>query len=137
MELKRKRRVLIGSIGLDGHEIGALIVSRALKEAGMEVVYLGLNLTPEQVVETAVQEDVDLIGISSMSGIHINALSDLLNLLKERGADRIPVITGGIIPPEDIPVLEKIGVKGVFPAGTPTAEIVQFIEEKLPDGKTL
>jgi len=137
LELKRKRRVLIGSIGLDGHEIGALIVSRALKEAGMEVVYLGLNLTPEQVVETAVQEDVDLIGISSMSGIHINALSDLLNLLKERGADRIPVITGGIIPPEDIPVLEKIGVKGVFPAGTPTAEIVQFIEEKLPDGKTL
>jgi len=137
LELKRKRRVLIGSIGLDGHEIGALIVSRALKEAGMEVVYLGLNLTPEQVVETAVQEDVDLIGISSMSGIHINALSDLLNLLKERGADRIPVITGGIIPPEDIPVLEKMGVKGVFPAGTPTAEIVRFIEEELPDGKTL
>lgn len=131
----RKRRVLIGSIGLDGHELGALIVLRTLQNAGMEVIYLGLNLTPEQVVETAIQEDVDLIGISSMSGIHINALSDLLNSLKEKEADRIPIITGGIIPPEDIPALKKIGVKGIFPAGTPTAEIVRFIEEELTGSK--
>jgi len=125
----RKPRVLIGSIGLDGHELGALIVSRALQDAGMEVVYLGLNLTPEQVVESAIQEDVDIIGISSMSGIHLEALSDLLQLIKKRGVENIMVIAGGIIPPEDIPVLEKLGVKKIFPAGASTAEIVEFIYE--------
>ncbi|MBW1683293.1 MAG: cobalamin B12-binding domain-containing protein [Deltaproteobacteria bacterium] len=129
MKTDRKPRVLIGSIGLDGHELGALIVSRALQDAGMEVVYLGLNLTPEQVVESAIQEDVDIIGISSMSGIHLEALSDLLQLIKKRGVENIMVIAGGIIPPEDIPVLEKLGVKKIFPAGASTAEIVEFIYE--------
>ncbi|MBW1681484.1 MAG: methylmalonyl-CoA mutase [Deltaproteobacteria bacterium] len=125
--MSRKPRILIGSIGLDGHELGALIVSRALQDAGMEVVYLGLNLTPDQVVESAIQEDVDIIGISSMSGIHLEALSDLLELIKKKGAENISVIVGGIIPQEDIPVLEKLGVKKVFPAGASTSEIIQFI----------
>ena len=127
MKIDRKTRILIGSIGLDGHELGALIVSRALQDAGMEVVYLGLNLTPDQVVESAIEEDVDIIGISSMSGIHLEALADLLALLKESEAESISVIAGGIIPQEDIPGLEKLGVKGVFPSGTSTSEIVQFI----------
>ena len=131
VETGKRLRVLIGSIGLDGHELGALIVSRALQNAGIEVVYLGLNLTPEEVVEAAIQEDVDIIGISSMSGIHIEALSDLIRLLKEKGVDNIPVITGGIIPLEDIPILKKIGVKGVFPAGTPTEKIINFIRNEL------
>ncbi|MCK4821129.1 cobalamin B12-binding domain-containing protein [bacterium] len=133
MEPGRKHRILIGSIGLDGHELGALIVSRALQDAGMEVVYLGLNLTPEQVVEAAIQESVDIIGISSMSGIHVEALSDLLEVLEERRAKNISVIAGGIIPQEDFLVLEKLGVKKVFPSGTATSEIVSFIKKELPE----
>ncbi|OEU44844.1 MAG: methylmalonyl-CoA mutase [Desulfobacterales bacterium S7086C20] len=131
METKRKPRILIGSIGLDGHELGALIVSRALQDAGMEVVYLGLNLTPDQVVETAIQEDVDIIGISSMSGIHLEALSDLLEDLKKSGAENISVIAGGIIPQEDLKGLEDLGVKGVFPSGSTTSEIINFINKNL------
>ncbi len=133
MEPGRKHRILIGSIGLDGHELGALIVSRALQDAGMEVVYLGLNQTPEQVVEAAIQESVDIIGISSMSGIHVEALSDLLEVLEERRAKNISVIAGGIIPQEDFLVLEKLGVKKVFPSGTATSEIVSFIKKELPE----
>ena len=131
MESERKPRILIGSIGLDGHELGAMIVSRALREAGMEVVYLGLNLTPDQVVDGAIQEDVDVIGISSMSGIHIEALSDLIDLQKARGVENIPVITGGIIPSGDIPLLIERGVCGVFPSGATTSEIITFIKEEL------
>jgi methylmalonyl-CoA mutase C-terminal domain/subunit len=133
LEPGRKHRILIGSIGLDGHELGALIVSRALQDAGMEVVYLGLNLTPEQVVEAAIQESIDIIGISSMSGIHVEALSDLLEVLEERRAKNISVIAGGIIPQEDFLVLEKLGVKKVFPSGTATSEIVSFIKKELPE----
>jgi methylmalonyl-CoA mutase C-terminal domain/subunit len=133
LEPGRKHRILIGSIGLDGHELGALIVSRALQDAGMEVVYLGLNQTPEQVVEAAIQESVDIIGISSMSGIHVEALSDLLEVLEERRAKNISVIAGGIIPQEDFLVLEKLGVKKVFPSGTATSEIVSFIKKELPE----
>jgi methylmalonyl-CoA mutase C-terminal domain/subunit len=132
MEAKISHRVLIANIGLDGHELGALLVSRALRDAGMEVVYLGLNQTPEQVVEAAIQEDVDIIGISSMSGIHLAALSDLLGYLKGRGAHGIVVIAGGIIPGEDIPVLENMGVRKIFPEGIHTAEIIEFIEKEIP-----
>jgi len=132
MEVKRSRRVLIASIGLDGHELGALIVSRALRDAGIEVIYLGLNQTPEQVVEAAIQEDVDIIGISSMSGIHLAALSDLLEYLKSRGAQRITVIIGGIIPLEDIATLEALGVRKVFPEGTHTNKIIDFIKREIP-----
>ncbi|MCK4784763.1 MAG: cobalamin-dependent protein [Desulfobacteraceae bacterium] len=132
MEAKRSRRVLIASIGLDGHELGALIVSSALRNAGMEVVYLGLNQTPEQVVEAAIQEDVDIIGISSMSGIHLAALSDLLEYLKKRGTQGIIVIAGGIIPLDDIATLEKLGVSKVFPEGTHTSQIIEFIKKEIP-----
>lgn len=131
MESRRKHRLLIGSIGLDGHELGALIVSKAIEKAGMEVVYLGLNLTPEEVVESAIQEDVDIIGISSMSGIHIEALSDLMRLLRKRVGTRIPVITGGIIPPEDVEVLKEVGVLEIFPSGSSTSEIIRFVNKEL------
>jgi methylmalonyl-CoA mutase C-terminal domain/subunit len=131
VESGRKHRLLIGSIGLDGHELGALIVSKAIQDAGMEIVYLGLNLTPEEVVEAAIQEDVDMIGISSMSGIHIEALSDLMRLIRERVGNRIPVIAGGIIPPEDVQVLREMGVSGVFPSGSSTSEIIRFIKNEL------
>jgi methylmalonyl-CoA mutase C-terminal domain/subunit len=131
VESGRKHRLLIGSIGLDGHELGALIVSKAIQDAGMEIVYLGLNLTPEEVVEAAIQEDVDMIGISSMSGIHIEALSDLMRLIRERVGNRIPVIAGGIIPPEDVQVLKEMGVSGVFPSGSSTSEIIRFIKNEL------
>lgn len=132
MEIKRSHRVLIGSIGLDGHELGALIVSNALRDAGMEVVYLGLNQTPEQIVEAAIQEDVDIIGISSMSGIHLAALSDLFKYLKDRGVQGITVIAGGIIPLQDIVPLEKLGVRKVFPEGTHTTKIIEFIKKEIP-----
>ena len=132
MEEKKTHRVLVASIGLDGHELGAIIVSRALRDAGMEVVYLGLNQTPEQVVEAAIQEDVDIIGISSMSGIHLAALSDLLEDLKNRGAQGITVIAGGVIPLEDIETLEKSGVRKVFPEGTHSYEIIDFIKKEIP-----
>jgi len=132
MKTKRSHRVLIASIGLDGHELGVLIVSRALRDARMEVIYLGLNQTPEQVVEAAIQEDVDIIGISSMSGIHLAALPDLLECLKKRGAQGITVIVGGIIPLEDIETLEKLGVKKVFPEGSHTYKIVDFIKKEIP-----
>ncbi|OPX33526.1 MAG: methylmalonyl-CoA mutase [Desulfobacteraceae bacterium 4484_190.1] len=132
MEAKRSHRVLIASIGLDGHELGALIVSRALRDAGMEVVYLGLNQTPEQVVEAGIQEDVDIIGISSMSGIHLAALSDLLEYLKSRGVQGITIIAGGIIPLKDIATLERLGVRKVFPEGTHTNKIIEFIKKEIP-----
>ncbi|MBW1781505.1 MAG: cobalamin-dependent protein [Deltaproteobacteria bacterium] len=131
MESRRKHRLLIGSIGLDGHELGALIVSKAIQKAGMEVVYLGLNLTPEEVVESAIQEDVDMIGISSMSGIHIEALSDLMRLLRKRVGIRIPVIAGGIIPPADAEVLKEVGVLEIFPSGSSTSDIIRFVNNEL------
>jgi len=131
VESTRKHRFLIGSIGLDGHALGALIVSKAVQDAGMEVVYLGLNLTPQEVVEAAIQEDVDMIGISSMSGIHIEALSDLMRLIGERVGNRLPVIAGGIIPPDDAQVLMEMGVSGVFPSGSSTSDIIRFIKNEL------
>jgi methylmalonyl-CoA mutase C-terminal domain/subunit len=118
-------------MGLDGHEIGALLVSQALRDAGMEVIYLGLNRTPEEVVEAAIQEDVDVIGISSMSGVHDVALPELMELLRDRGAEGIIVIAGGVIPPEDIRMLEEAGVRRVFPAGTRTSQIVEFLQSEV------
>ena len=128
----RKRRVLMASIGLDGHEMGAVVVSHALRNAGMEVIYLGLNRTVEEVVEAAIQEDVDIIGISSMSGIHDYALPELMALLKDRRAEKISVIAGGIIPLDDIRMLEDVGVRKVFPVGTHTSRIVRFINDEIP-----
>lgn len=125
---KRKIRVLIAKPGLNGHDRGAKVVARALMDAGMEVIYTGLRQTPEQIVETAVQEDVDVVGLSILSGAHPILVPEVTKLLKERGLDDVLVLVGGIIPEEDIPDLKKAGVAEVFGPGTPTHEIVEYIK---------
>jgi methylmalonyl-CoA mutase C-terminal domain/subunit len=125
---KKKVRVLIGKLGLDGHDRGAKIISRALRDAGMEVVYTGLKKTPKDIARIAIEEDVNLIGISILSGAHETLLPELCQLLKENEADDIKVIAGGIIPKDDVPPLKQLGVEAVFGPGTKTEEIVQFIK---------
>lgn len=121
-------RVLIGKVGLDGHDRGVKLVARALREAGMEVIYTGLHQTPEQVVSAAVQEDVDAIGLSILSGAHNTLFIRVLELLKEQGAEDIAVFGGGIIPDEDVPRLKAAGVRALFRPGTPMREIVEFVK---------
>ncbi|MGB9721412.1 MAG: cobalamin B12-binding domain-containing protein [bacterium] len=125
-----KIRVLVGKPGLDGHDRGAKVVAAALRDAGMEVIYTGLHQTCEAIVEAAIQEDVDVIGLSILSGAHMTIFPKILNLLKEKKAS-IPVIGGGIIPQDDIKKLEKIGVKKLFGPGTPTGEIVEWIKNNV------
>jgi methylmalonyl-CoA mutase C-terminal domain/subunit len=120
-------RVIVAKPGLDGHDRGAKVVARALRDAGLEVVYTGLHQTPEQIVETAIQEDADAIGLSVLSGAHLTLFRRVVDLLKERGADDIVVFGGGIIPDDDIPELEAMGVRRVFTPGTPTTEIVGWV----------
>ena len=117
--------------GLDGHDRGAKVVARALRDAGFEVIYTGLHQTPEQIVATAVQEDADAIGLSVLSGAHNYLFTRVLELLKEKGADDIAVFGGGIIPPEDIAGLKAIGVKELFTPGTSTQDIVRFVREHI------
>lgn len=124
-----KKRVLIAKLGLDGHDRGAKVVARALKEAGMEVIYTGLRNTAEEVVRTALQEDVDLIGISILSGAHKTLLKKLFKLLEDEGIKETPVIVGGIIPKDDYSYLKSLGVSKIFATGTPLAEILNFVEE--------
>lgn len=121
-------RVLIGKVGLDGHDRGVKLVARALRDAGMEVIYTGLHQTPEQVVSAAVQEDVDAIGLSVLSGAHNTLFIRVLELLKEQGAEDIAVFGGGIIPDEDVPRLKAAGVRALFRPGTPMREIVEFVK---------
>ncbi len=121
-------RVLIGKVGLDGHDRGVKLVARALRDAGMEVIYTGLHQTPEQVVSAAIQEDVDAIGLSVLSGAHNTLFIRVLELLKEQGAEDIAVFGGGIIPDEDVPRLKAAGVRGLFRPGTPMHEIVEFVK---------
>ncbi len=128
---ERKIRVLIAKPGLDGHDRGAKIVARALRDAGFEVIYTGLHQTPEQVVAAAIQEDVDAIGLSVLSGAHNFLFKQVLALLKEKGADDIAVFGGGIIPPEDIAALKAMGVKELFTPGTSTQDIVRFVRENI------
>lgn len=123
------RRVLIGKVGLDGHDRGVKLIARALRDAGMEVIYTGLHQTPEQVVSTAIQEDVDAIGLSVLSGAHMTLFRRVLELLKEQGADDIAVFGGGIIPNEDVLALKEAGVKALFGPGTPLEDIVRFVKE--------
>ncbi len=126
--MDRKIRVLIAKPGLDGHDRGAKIVASALRDAGMEVIYTGLRQTPEMIVGAAVQEDVDVIGISILSGAHMTIFSRVMDLLREQGADlEVVVCGGGIIPTEDRKKLEDIGVRGLFGPGTTTGEIIEFI----------
>ncbi len=127
--MKRPIKVLIAKPGLDGHDRGAKVIARALRDAGHEVIYTGLHQTPEQIVETAIQEDADLIGLSVLSGAHMTLFRRLLELLKERDAEDIRVFGGGIIPDEDIPVLEELGVAKVFTPGATTAEITSWVAD--------
>jgi methylmalonyl-CoA mutase C-terminal domain/subunit len=128
---ERKVRVLVAKPGLDGHDRGAKIVARALRDAGFEVIYTGLHQTPEQVVATAVQEDVDAIGLSVLSGAHNYLFARVLDLLREKGADDIAVFGGGIIPQDDIAHLKALGVKALFTPGTSTQEIIRFVRENI------
>ena len=132
---REKIRVLVAKPGLDGHDRGAKVVARALRDAGMEVIYTGIRQTPEMIVETALQEDVDVIGLSSLSGAHLELFSAIMAGLKDKDMDNVVVVAGGIIPEEDIPELEKIGVKAVFGPGTTTQEITESIRRLVSSGR--
>ena len=131
MNTTRKIRVLAAKPGLDGHDRGVKVIARALMDAGMEVIYTGLRQTPQQIVEAAIQEDVDVIAMSVLSGAHDYLFPKVMNLLKEKGIDDILVIGGGIIPDEDVPDLKTSGISEVFGPGTHTEEIVTYIRENL------
>ena len=126
----RKIRVVVAKPGLDGHDRGAKIIARALRDAGMEVIYTGLHQTPEQIAETVIQEDADAVGLSILSGAHMTLVPRVVELLAEQGVDDVLVTVGGTIPAEDIPELEKLGVAAVFTPGAGTDEIVEFIRER-------
>ena len=123
----RKLRIVIAKPGLDGHDRGAKVIARALRDAGMEVIYTGLRQTPQQIVSAALQEDADVIGLSILSGAHNHIVPQLMALLKEKGLDDVLVVIGGIIPDMDAPKLKAIGVKGIFLPGTPMQDIIEFI----------
>jgi methylmalonyl-CoA mutase C-terminal domain/subunit len=123
-----KPKVIIAKLGLDGHDRGAKVIARALAEAGFEVVYTGIRQTPSQVIETAIQEDAKLIGISILSGSHMELIGELMRIMRERGVS-IPVLVGGIIPPEDRDALLKMGVAGVYGPGTPLREIIDIVKK--------
>lgn len=124
-------RVLVAKPGLDGHDRGAKMIARALRDAGMEVIYTGLRQTPEQIVAAAIQEDVDIIGMSILSGAHNHLFPKVIGLLKEQDAEDIMVIAGGVIPEDDIPALKEAGVAAIFTPGALTTEIVQFIRDNI------
>ncbi|WP_344322302.1 cobalamin B12-binding domain-containing protein [Kitasatospora putterlickiae] len=124
-------RVVVAKPGLDGHDRGAKVIARALRDAGMEVIYTGLHQTPEQVVDTAIQEDADGIGLSILSGAHMTLCARVLELLKERDAEDIKVFCGGIIPDADIVELKAMGVADIFTPGTPTSDVVAWVEANL------
>lgn len=127
--MARKIRVLIAKPGLDGHDRGAKVVANALRDAGMEVIYTGLHQTPEMIAESAVQEDVDVVGMSILSGAHMTMFPRVMDLLKQKGAAYIKIVAGGIVPEEDVGKLEALGVAKVFGPGTDTRSIVEFIEK--------
>lgn len=127
--MENKIRVLVAKAGLDGHDRGAKVVAAALRDAGMEVIYTGLRQTPEMIVEAAIQEDVDAIGISILSGAHMTIFPKILNLLKEKNIDDILLFGGGIIPEEDLNKLKVMGVGELFTPGTPTTEIISYLKD--------
>jgi methylmalonyl-CoA mutase, C-terminal domain len=130
--MTRKIRVVIAKPGLDGHDRGAKIIARALRDAGMEVIYTGLHQTPEQIVETAIQEDADAVGISILSGAHMTLVPRILEGLKENGAEDVLVVLGGTIPKDDADELKRLGVADVFTPGAQTTEIVDFLKGRVP-----
>jgi methylmalonyl-CoA mutase C-terminal domain/subunit len=127
----RKIRVVIAKPGLDGHDRGAKVIARAMRDAGMEVIYTGLRQTPEQIVSAALQEDADAIGLSILSGAHMHICPRVMQLLRDNGMDDVLVLVGGIIPDVDIPKLRDIGVKGIFLPGTPMQDIITFVNENV------
>jgi methylmalonyl-CoA mutase C-terminal domain/subunit len=131
-EATRPLRILIAKPGLDGHDRGAKVIARALRDAGMEVIYTGLRQTPEMIAAAAVQEDVDAVGLSILSGAHNTLLPRVVALLRDYGLGDVPVFAGGIIPEEDIPALKAAGIAAVFGPGAPLSEIVQFIRDHTP-----
>jgi methylmalonyl-CoA mutase, C-terminal domain len=132
---EKKIRVLIAKPGLDGHDRGAKVVARALRDYGMEVIYTGIRQTPEMIAQSALQEDVDVVGLSILSGAHNELFPHIMEQLKKRKIDRVLVIAGGIIPEEDHPALNKIGIKGIFGPGTPTKDIAEFIRKTVGEKK--
>jgi len=127
MQNSKKIRVLIAKPGLDSHDRGAKVVARALRDAGMEVIYTGLRQTPEQIAETALQEDVDVVGLSILSGAHKTIFPRIIQLLKQKGLTDVMVFAGGIIPEEDVPSMKKLGIREIFGPGTPTEAIVKYV----------
>ena len=128
-------RLLIAKPGLDGHDRGAKVIARGFRDAGYEVIYTGVHQTPEQIVSAAIQEDVDLIGLSCLSGAHVELFSEVVRLLRARSAHDIPVIGGGIIPAEDIPTLKAVGIKEIFLPGTLLETIIQWTEQNVKPAK--
>jgi len=135
--VSRRYRVVVAKPGLDGHDRGAKVIARALRDAGFEVIYTGLHQTPEQVAETVVQEDADAVGLSLLSGAHMTLFPRVLDLLKEKGAGDVLVFGGGIIPDADIPKLKKLGVAAVFTPGTPMKTISEWLRGELDQGETV
>lgn len=129
--MEKRIRVVVAKPGLDGHDRGAKVVARALRDAGFEVIYTGLRQTPEQIVETALQEDVDVVALSLLSGAHPHLFPRIVSLLRSQGMDDVLVIGGGVIPDSDIPALKAAGIAEVFTPGTPTGKIVEFIRENV------
>jgi methylmalonyl-CoA mutase C-terminal domain/subunit len=127
----KKIRVLVAKPGLDGHDRGAKVIARALRDAGMEVVYTGIRQTPEMIAEAALQEDVDVVGMSILSGAHMALFPRVMELLRDNGMDDVLVVAGGIIPDDDVEALHQLGIKGVFGPGTPTDAIVSFVRENV------
>ncbi len=130
---EQKIRVLVAKPGLDGHDRGAKVVARALRDSGMEVIYTGLRQTPEMIAQSALQEDVDVVGVSILSGAHLELFPLILEQLREKGLENTMVLAGGIIPEEDHPALQQMGVQGIFGPGTPTSEITDFIRKAIAE----
>ena len=130
---ERKIRVLVAKPGLDGHDRGAKVVARALRDAGMEVIYTGIRQTPEMIVKAALQEDVDVLGLSILSGAHVELFPIIMDQLKQKGLDNILVVAGGIIPKEDIPALQDVGINAVFGPGTTTGDIADYINKAMAE----
>lgn len=131
VRVEKRIRILVAKPGLDGHDRGAKVVAQALRDAGMEVIYTGLHQTIDQITNTAIQEDVDVIGLSIMSGAHLPICEKLTKEMKKKKIDDIMVVVGGVIPKRDIPKLQKIGIEGIFPGGTPFDESIRWIKEHL------
>ena len=135
LDMPGKHRIIVAKPGLDGHDRGAKVVSRALRDAGYEVIYTGLHQTPEQIAETAIQEDADAVGLSIHSGAHMTLFPRGVQLLRDRGAEDVVVFAGGIIPKEDVPLLQEKGIEEIFTPGTPTSRIIEWLRRRLGEGQ--